>query len=326
MDEASQAALRVALLAEKCEREKFRALLESEGMEVVLDDSFELPLPGILNGAEVLLIDMSGQSDRYQVQDVLDQSPVPVLLNQGGIGGSATWHRRLVGKLQTLANRSVSEAGRNVHHSRPDLRVVPGQDSNSDKAPWLIVLGASMGGPGAVAQFLQALPGNLPIVLLLVQHISELHQDLLAEQLDRCSDWPVALLGEEQTLKTGQVWMVSAESGIEMDADGAIRCSGESWNSAHRPNISAVLTSAAETFGTRCGAIIFSGLGQDGGLGCAAIAEHGGFVWTQSSESCVIASMPEAIRRSCNVDFCGTPEQLAQVLVTRCQSASASIN
>ncbi|HED19499.1 MAG TPA: chemotaxis protein CheB, partial [Gammaproteobacteria bacterium] len=223
MDEASQTALRVALLAEKCEREKFRALLESEGMEVVLDDSFELPLPGILNGAEVLLVDMSGRSDRFQVQDVLDQSPVPVLLNQGGIGSSAIWHRRLVGKLQTLADRSVPEAGRNVYHSRPDLRVVPGQGSKSDEAPWLIVLGASMGGPGAVARFLQALPGDLPVVLLLVQHISALHQDLLVEQLDRCSDWPVALLGEEQTFAAGQVWMVSSESRIEMDADGVVR-------------------------------------------------------------------------------------------------------
>jgi len=295
-------------------------------MEIVLDDGFDLPFPGVLNGAEVLLVDMNDRSDRNQVQDILDQSPVPVLLNQGGIGSSAIWHRRLVSKLQTLANRSVPEAGRNTHHSRPDLRVVNGQSGDRDEAPWLIVLGASIGGPGAVAQFLQALPGNLPIVLLLAQHISELHQDLLAEQLDRCSDWPVALLGEEQTLETGQVWMVSAESHIEMNADGAIRHSGESWNSAHRPDINAVLTGAAETFGTRCGAIIFSGLGQDGSLGCAAIAEHGGFVWTQSSESCVIASMPEAIRHSCNVDFSGTPEQLAQVLVTRCQSASASIN
>ena len=71
---------------------------------------------------------------------------------------------------------------------------------------------------------------------------------------------------------------------------------------------------------------MFSGLGQDGSLGCAAVAEHGGFVWTQSPESCVIASMPEATRRSCNVEFSGTPEQLAQVLVTSCYSVSTSIN
>jgi len=326
MDEVSQVVLRVALLAEKGEREKFCALLESEGMEVVFGDGFALPLPGVLNGAEVLLVDMNDRSDRYQVQGVLDQSPVPVLLNQGGIGGSALWHRRLVDKLQALANRPTPEESRSTHRSRPDLRVVQGQGSNMAEAPWLVVLGASIGGPRAIAQFLQALPGNLPIVLLLAQHISESHQGLLAQQLDRCSAWPVAVLGKEQTLEAGQVWIVPSESRLEMGADGVIGRSEASWNSAHRPNIDEVLNSSAETFGTRCGAIMFSGLGRDGSIGCAAIVEHGGFVWTQSSESCVMAGMPEAARRLCTVELSGTPEQLAQALVTRCQSESASIN
>jgi chemosensory pili system protein ChpB (putative protein-glutamate methylesterase) len=111
-----------------------------------------------------------------------------------------------------------------------------------------------------------------------------------------------------------------------MDKDGTIRRSGGLWDSAHRPNINAVLKSAAKAFGKRCGTIMFSGLGQDGSLGCAAIAEHGGLVWTQSPESCVIAGMPEAARRSCNVELSGTPEQLAQALATRCQPESVSIN
>ena len=64
MGEATQAVLRVALLAEKYQRDKFRALLESEGMEIVLDDTFNLPLPDGLNGAEVLLVDMTYRSDR----------------------------------------------------------------------------------------------------------------------------------------------------------------------------------------------------------------------------------------------------------------------
>ncbi|GMQ88076.1 MAG: chemotaxis protein CheB [Gammaproteobacteria bacterium] len=326
MDEAPQAVLRVALLAEKYQRNEFRALLESEGMEVVLDDRFDLPLPDVLNGAEVLLVDMSDRPDRYQVQDVLDQSPVPVLLNQGGIGSSTIWQRRLLGKLQSLANRSMLNAGSNTHHIRPELRVVHDQGNGRAEAPWLVVLGASIGGPRAVAQFLQALPNELPVVLLLAQHISESYQDLFAKQLDRCSTWSVAVLGEEQTLAAGQAWVVPSESHIEMAADGIIRRSGGPWESVHRPDINTVLKSAAKTFGKRCGAIMFSGPGQDGSLGCAAIAEHGGFVWTQSPESCVIAGMPEATRRSCRVELSGTPEQLAQTLVTRCQSESASIN
>ncbi len=68
------------------------------------------------------------------------------------------------------------------------------------------------------------------------------------------------------------------------------------------------------------------GLGQDVSLGCAAVAEHGGFVWTQSPESCVIAGMPEATRRSSDVVLSGAPEQLAQALAARCRSESVNIN
>ena len=134
------------------------------------------------------------------------------------------------------------------------------------------------------------------------------------------------MLGEEQILATGQVWIVPPESHIEMARDGMVSRSGELWDSVHRPDINTVLKSAAKAFGHRCGTIMFSGLGQDGSLGCAAVAEHGGFVWTQSPESCVIAGMPEAIRRSCDVELSGTPEQLAQALAARCQPDSVSIN
>ncbi len=259
-------------------------------------------------------------------QDVLHQSPVPVLLNQGGIGSSTIWQCRLVSKLQALAGWSVPNASDNAYHRRTELHVVHDQDNGKAEVHRLVVLGASIGGPGAVAQFLRALPDEVPVVLLLAQHISESHQDLLAEQLDRCSTWPVAVLGEEQILATGQVWIVPPESHIEMARDGVVSRSGELWDSVHRPDINTVLKSAAKAFGHRCGTIMFSGLGQDGSLGCAAVAEHGGFVWTQSPESCVIAGMPEAIRRSCDVELSGTPEQLAQALAARCQSDSVSIN
>jgi len=202
------------------------------------------------------------------------------------------------------------------------------QDSHAGKreTPWLVVLGASIGGPKAVARFLQALPDQLPVTFLLAQHISESFQGLLAGQLDRCSAWPVAMLGEGQSIEPGQVWMVPARHRIEMNAGGTIRRSDQAWESTQRPDINAVLRGAADTFGAQCGAIMFSGLGNDGTQGCASISKRGGFVWTQSSESCVISNLPEAARRSCKVEFSGTPEQLAQALTSRCRAERTSIN
>ena len=326
MDEAPQATLRVALLADSTERNEIRVLLEKQGIEVVFEGGFGFSLPAAWNGADVVLLGMRDQWGRDQIQDVLQQSPLPVLINRGGIGNGEIWLRRLVGKLRVLAERGVPNATVGSRHHQSQFRVV--QDSNTGKSesPWLVVLGASIGGPKAIARFLQALPDKLPVTFLLAQHISESFQGLLVEQLDRCSAWPVAMLGEGQSIEPGQVWMVPARNRIEMNAGGTIRRSDRAWESTQRPDINAVLRSAAETFGAQCGAIMFSGLGKDGAQGCASISRCGGFVWAQSSESCVISNLPEAARRSCKVELSGTPEQLAQALSGRCKPECTSIS
>jgi chemosensory pili system protein ChpB (putative protein-glutamate methylesterase) len=326
MGDIAQEALRVALLARDCERGEFRALLEDEGMEVVVDGRFELPLPHDWNGAEVLLVDTDAQPERHQLETVLQQSPVPVLLNAGGVGSSVIWHRRLVGKLQTLANRSVANLRVSASRVRPDLQLIQGPLDLGPETFWLIVLGASIGGPKAVARFLEALPVDLPATFLLAQHIAQTFEQLLAEQLDRCSRWPVAVLGEYQTIEPGQVWLVPSECRIEVGEKGAVRRSSESWRSTQRPDIDALLHAVAPVFRRRCGVILFSGLGKDGAHGCESVSQHGGFVWVQSSESCVIPNMPDAARRSCKVELSGSPEQLAQALATRCHLRNASIN
>ena len=326
MGETPQAALRVALLAKDCERGEFRALLEDEGIEVVVDGRFDLSLPHEWNDAEVLLVDMEAQLERPQVESLLQQSPVPVLLNAGGVGSSVIWHRRLVGKLQALANRSVPNTRASAVRSRPALQLIQGQPDVGAETPWLVVLGASIGGPRAVARFLQALPLDLPVTLLLAQHISAAFQDLLVEQLDRCSRWPVTQLGDYQAVEPGQIWLVPSECRIEVVEKCAVRRSPHAWRSTQRPDIDAVLDTVARASRGRCGVILFSGLGTDGTLGCESISRSGGFVWVQSSESCVIPNMPDAARRCCRVELSGSPEELAQALATRCRLGSMSIN
>jgi len=329
MGEYPQDVLRVAVLAGEPERSGFRAVLEDEGIEVVLDGILELPLPASWNGAEVLLVGMDDrQVDRNKVRCVLQQSPVPVLLNHGGIGQGGIWNRRLIDKLQTLARRALPQAELDTAHStRPELRVVDGVENMTERlTPWVIVLGGSIGGPRALAEFLAALPDELPVVLLVAQHISEAFQDLLVEQLDRCSSWPVALMGEEQMLEAGQVWMVPAESAVEPGDQFSVKRSDHAWNSVYQPDIDALLEQVAGKWHQRCGVILFSGLGEDGSRGCSAVSRSGGFVWTQSAESCTISNLPEAAGRSCPVEFSGTPEELAKQLALRCQPFQPDIN
>ncbi len=325
MGESPQETLRVALMARDCERGEFRALLEDAGMEVVVDRGFELPLPVDWCDADVLLIDMEVQPERRQVESILRDSPVPVLLNAGGVGSSMIWHRRLVGKLQSLANRTAMPVPPNTAR-RPELHLVSDRQTTDSTPHWVVVLGASIGGPKAIVRFLQALPCDLPLTILLAQHISESLQDLLVEQLDRCSRWPVALMTDSHTLEPGQVWLVPADARIELDGKGTVRRCEAGWKSAQRPDIDDLLRSVAGVFGSYCGAILFSGLGKDGVDGCQDISLKGGFIWAQSAQSCVISNLPEAARKYCKVERSGSPEELALALAKRCQPAPARIN
>lgn len=329
MYESPQATLRVALMARDCERGEFRALLEDEGIEVVIDRGPYGTFAGDWNDVDVLLVDLDDQATCGSVEEILQRSTVPVLLNAGGVGSSVNWHRRLVGKLQALANRPLADAAIRGLQRRPELQIVKSTFDATDGEPdahWVIVLGASIGGPKALARFLQALPPDLPATFLVGQHISEPLQELLAEQLDRCSRWPVCLLGESQVLEPGHVWLVPSECRIELDEKGVARRVPAAWDSLQRPDIDTLLRSVAGVFGRQCGVILFSGLGKDGAIGCGAISRVGGFVWVQSAESCVIPNMPDAARRHCSVELSGSPERLAQALAERCQPPRASIN
>ena len=62
------------------------------------------------------------------------------------------------------------------------------------------------------------------------------------------------------------------------------------------------------------GAIVFSGMGDDGATGCRSMAEYGGIVWAQDVDSCVISSMPDQARKTNNVTFSANPQKLADEL------------
>ena len=90
---------------------------------------------------------------------------------------------------------------------------------------------------------------------------------------------------------------------------------------SYSPSIDLVIQDIADRYGKLAGAIIFSGMGDDGKHGCQYLLAKGGQVWVQTAESCVVSSMPDNVKRVCTPQFVGNPEQLAKQLVRHlCQS------
>ena len=176
------------------------------------------------------------------------------------------------------------------------------------------VLGASLGGPQAVRQFLMAIKKDLPVAFVLAQHIGENHISLLAEQLDRVTKFKVFPGYNGHMIRHYEVILAPAGKNIHITDDGYISLSDQEENAIYSPCINDVMMAVAERYGNMAGTIVFSGMGDDGAIGCQSVAENGGIVWAQDVDSCVISSMPDQARKTNNVTFSANPRRLADEL------------
>jgi chemosensory pili system protein ChpB (putative protein-glutamate methylesterase) len=158
------------------------------------------------------------------------------------------------------------------------------------------VLGASVGGPQAVKAFLSALPTELAVAFILVQHIGSPFVSFLARQLDKASPINVIPAREGLRLSRQQVVVAPVEEALVVGQDGHLKLQSLTEPRPYKPSIDAIMVHMAERFGDRAGAIVFSGMGDDGTRGCQAIVAQGGVVWAQDAESCFISSMPDRAR------------------------------
>ena len=220
---------------------------------------------------------------------LLEHSSAPVLLGAGEIPKQDSedyprWQRRLYGKLLPLL-------GEPPGGQAPVLPAPLLPAARPQQAPCVWVLGASLGGPAAVKQFLDCLPADLPVAFIYAQHIDGNFTDVLTRVLVA----PIA-------------------RSLGFGADGEVLLSDAPWPGPYRPSIAAVLDAVCDGFGPACGAIIFSGMGEDGVEACGRMRRQGIEVWTQDTASAACATMPGAVQAAGFSHRQGTPEQLAQAL------------
>lgn len=183
-------------------------------------------------------------------------------------------------------------------------------------APYVWVLGASLGGPGAVKRFLDALPEGLPVGFVYAQHIDSNFLPVLHQVLGRHSVFDMRQCAHKRKVGVGEVHIVPVNHQIQSSKqEGVLFLHNRPWQGLYSPNISHVMKEFAQCFGPDTGAIVFSGMGDDASDGAMAMKEAGAEVWVQTLNTCASESMPEAVLATGRSSFQGTPEELAEKLV-----------
>ncbi len=188
------------------------------------------------------------------------------------------------------------------------------------------VLGASIGGPEAVREFLARIPKDYPALFLLAQHMGPDFMQLMAQQLVRTTALTVRTPTHGERVAHGDIVVVPTTHRLRVDAQGVVTLEplGET-TAAHSPSIDQVIRDVADRFGDKAGAIIFSGMAEDAAVGCRYLSDKGGKVFVQDPQTCVISSMVDGVLETGIVGFTGSPLELAdRVLGERVKFAATS--
>jgi len=174
------------------------------------------------------------------------------------------------------------------------------------------VLGASIGGPEAVREFLGELPHGYPALFLLAQHMGAEFVDLMAQQLAKSIKLTVRTPTHGERVGHGEVVIVPTTHRLQVDPEGIVVLERVASDSAYSPSIDRVLRDVADRYGANSGAIIFSGMTTDAVEGSTYLSGKGGAVYTQHPDTCVVSSMVDGVIEAGIVKFMGSPKELAE--------------
>lgn len=248
-----------------------------------------------------------------------DYIPKPT---SGQLGGSEAFRRELIAKVHALGRRRrqlrslrpVSPPPtRGIAAARP-----PGGTPSTGPvavpktrcppptlreagfvAPDVIAVGASTGGPQALAEVLRKLgPGGVRQPILITQHMPPTFTAILAEHLGRLSGRPCAEARHGERLMPGRIYVAAGDHHLIVHGprDAAtLRLTRDAPENFCRPAVDPMLRSLAEVFGSRVLAVILTGMGADGCAGARRVVAAGGTVVAQDEATSVVWGMPGAV-------------------------------
>jgi len=211
-----------------------------------------------------------------------------------------------------LGDRSAAEAGAEIlrkltsverinrHLKRPaDASHIaqstprPVSSPINERVP-LVAIGASTGGPPALASILSQWPADFPAGVLIVQHIDIEFAPQLAQWLGARSKLKVRLALAGDRPQAGTVLVAGTNDHLVMAADHTLRYTPEPVDNPYRPSVDSLFNSLAVHWPMPGIAVLLTGIGRDGAAGLLALRKAGWHAIAQDEASSIIYGMPRA--------------------------------
>jgi two-component system chemotaxis response regulator CheB len=189
-----------------------------------------------------------------------------------------------------------------VPPARPSGPIAVPRPASNGSLPRLCVIAISTGGPAALSELIPALPGDLRVAVVVVQHMPPGFTGALAERLDAVSHVGVreAQAGDKPT--PGDVLIAPGDKHVEFDPQGRIVLTDGPPVNGCRPAADVTMKSAVSVYGRRTLGIVMTGMGKDGAAGAVAIKKSDGKTCAQDQMTSVIYGMPRAAVEAGGID------------------------
>jgi two-component system CheB/CheR fusion protein len=156
-----------------------------------------------------------------------------------------------------------------------------------------VIIGSSAGGIDALSAVARTLPAEMPVPIVIAQHLDPRRPSHLAEILRRHTSLRVETVEDRAALDPQTIFVLPPGRHAEI-TDHEIRLHDVS-DRGPRPSIDLLFSSAAQVFGEGLIAVILTGTGHDGAAGARDVKALGGTVVVQNPETASYPGMPLAL-------------------------------
>ena len=334
-----------------------RAMNGKEALKLALDLSpdvitLDLEMPEmdgfaflrlLMNKRPTPVVVVSGYSQRENVFRALELGALDFVAKPGrdispdlrNIESELVSKIELVRRLASvrLRDRALSLAAlRSQGHLKPKV-ARPIAPRVGDPPDGFLGIAASTGGPPAIQQLLCSLPSDLPLAVMISQHMPARFTKAFADRLNRIVEFDVREAMDGDVLSVGRVLIAPGAANLEVDArsdrEAVVRVVPSrpqpgSALSGLAPSADHMLGSMAEAFGARLCALVLTGMGSDGREGAKATIAQGGRVLVEDPDTAVMPGMPYSVIEARVVSEVLPLERMADAIVQFAESCRAN--
>jgi two-component system chemotaxis response regulator CheB len=186
----------------------------------------------------------------------------------------------------------------------------------------VIVIGSSAGGLRVLMELLAFLPRSYPIPIIIVQHLLDGNDSMLAEFLNEKSVINVKEADDKEPIMQGFAYIAPPGYHLLIEEDHSLSLSMDPRVNFSRPSIDVLFESAAYVYEERCIGIVLTGASGDGSQGLSKIKANGGLTLVQDPMTAEFSAMPKAAIQATAVDHVMTIDEIGHFLLSIVGGAS----